>query len=112
MIMENKKNVSNEKDTKIMTTFLSRLIAAGVTIITLCATLMVTFVWDLRSDFATEKEKNNQTYQSVIEIKADVKEISNNVQESRMEVMLLKQNSARTEERLEGVEKKTPGRRN
>jgi flagellar basal body-associated protein FliL len=91
---------------KVMTTFISRLIAAGVSIITFCASLMVYFVWDMKSDFATEKEKNQQTYQSVIEIKADVKAMANDVQDTKLEVQLLKQSSSSFDLRLQNIERK------
>jgi len=43
-----------------------------MTIITLCCTLMVTFVWDLRSDFSAEKQKSEGLKTDVVEIKGEV----------------------------------------
>lgn len=64
---------------KIGSSMWTKFIGVCMTIITLCATLMVTFLWNLRSDFATEKEKVVNTQTQVTEVKTTVAESKNKI---------------------------------
>lgn len=65
--------------TKLQSSIMNKFITVCVSIITLCSTLMVTFVWDLRSDFAAEKEKVVNTQIQVVEVKSNVAENKNKI---------------------------------
>lgn len=96
-------SLESKQEKKLMSTFLSRLIAAGVSIITLCVSTILLFIWDMKGDYAAEKvrnnEKNSSMLQSINEIKSDVKQTS-------LDVQLLKENSARTDVRIQSIERK------
>jgi hypothetical protein len=63
---------TNSVTSKITSNLFQKFIGVCMTIVTLCATLMVTFVWDLRSDFSAEKQKQENTQSQVSEIKTTV----------------------------------------
>lgn len=70
-----------------------------MTIVTLCVTLMVTFVWDLRSDFAAEKERQANTQIQVTEVRS-------NVAESQSKIIDLDKKVDNHELRIETLEQK------
>lgn len=64
---------------KIQANIMNKFITVCVSIITFCSTLMVGFVWDLRSEFSAEKEKVINTQTQVSEVKTTVAENGNKI---------------------------------
>lgn len=55
---------------KIQSNIFQKFIGICISVITLGVTLMVSFIWDLRSDFSTEKQKVENTQAQVVEVKS------------------------------------------
>jgi uncharacterized membrane protein YhiD involved in acid resistance len=68
-----------------------------VAIMTLCATTMVSFIWDLKGEFSAEKQKVENTLVTIGEMKGDVKE-------NRASIDNLRNNSISHEARITNLE--------
>jgi hypothetical protein len=91
---------SNQAATvKIASGMMQKFIGVCMTVITLCCTLMVTFVWDLRSEFSSEKAKSENTVKVVEEVKS-------NVAENGKRITVLERTSDRHEEQISNLQKK------
>jgi hypothetical protein len=84
---------------KIGSTLMQKFIGICVSVITLCSTLMVTFVWDLRSEFSREKEKSENTIKTVDEVKE-------NVADNGKRITILERTTDRHEEQIQTLQKK------
>ena len=83
---------------KSQSAFLNKFITFCVSIITLCSTLGVTFIWNLRADFATERQKTESNTK-------DIEHLTGKVEGNTEKLNVLTQQTARQDQRLDNLER-------
>lgn len=100
--MEQEKPVSEDikSEQKNISHFISKFTSVLLTIITSCVMLMVAFIWNLKADFATERQMMVQVLQVIKEIKDDARDDKRNIQ-------TLNETLIRQDQRINALEEKT-----
>lgn len=91
---------SLRSELKSISQMTSKFVSVLLSIITGCVMLMVGFIWNLKSDFATEKQQMVQAVKDIEDIKGDIKTSRSNVQTLNETVIRLDQRITNLEEKL------------
>lgn len=86
-----------QEQSKTTNQTLNKIMTFCITIITGCVMLIVTFIWNLRSDFAKEQQKGETLMTTVTEQSKKLEGVVKSVEEVKI-------NQGRQEERLKGIE--------
>lgn len=103
--MEQVKSGNSEVQTeqKSISQFFSKFVSVLMSIMTGCVMLLVGFIWQLKADFATERQTTIQTLEFIKEIRSDIKEDQRNIQSANDAII-------RMDARLNSLEEKIRNR--